>query len=186
MPTLRIGVSQDSETLTNLPGQQAGDDAMTNKLNRRRPAARRCARQPGARGRQGHAPAQMGDPGAIRRLLRRHGQGLLQGRRPRRHHQSRRARHRAGPGDRRRRRRRHHRLDALGAGLAREGRAAGQHRAAVQAVRPRDSPAGPTPASRSRPTSRARPSASGSSATSIRSCRGCRSSTSRPTARPAA
>ena len=102
------------------------------------PAARRPAGEPGAGRRQGHAPAQMGHPGAVRRLLRRRRQGLLQGRRARRHDQPGRPGHRAGAGDRRRRRRRHHRLDALGAGVARKGRAARQHRPAVQALRPRD------------------------------------------------
>ena len=50
--------------------------------------------------------AEMGDAGAVRRLLRRQGQGLLQGRRPRRDDQAGRPRHRPGAGDRRRRRRR--------------------------------------------------------------------------------
>ena len=43
-------------------------------------------------------------------------EGLLQGRRPRRHHQAGRSRHRPAAGDRRRRRRRRRRLDAVGAG----------------------------------------------------------------------
>ena len=77
----------------------------------------------------------MGDAGAVRRLLRRQGQGLLQGRGSRCHHQARRSRHRAAAGDRRRRSRRHHRLDALRARRARKGRAAGQHRPALQALR---------------------------------------------------
>ena len=38
--------------------------------------------------RQGDAAAEMGDAGAVRRLLRRQGQGLLQGRRSRRHDQA--------------------------------------------------------------------------------------------------
>ena len=62
------------------------------------------------------------------------GQGLLQGRRPRRHDQAGRPRHRPGAGDRRRRSRRHRRLDAGSAGRAREGRAARQHRPDLQEV----------------------------------------------------
>ncbi len=83
---------------------------------------------------QGDAAAQMGDAGAVRRLLRRQGQGLLQGRRARRDDQAGRPGHRPAAGDRRRRRRRDRRLDAVGAGDAREGRAAGQHRPALQEV----------------------------------------------------
>ena len=87
---------------------------------------------------------------------------------------------------RRRRRRRDRRLDALGAGHAREGRAAGQHRPAVQALRhDADLPQGYRH-HQARATSRARRSASGSSATSIRSCPGWASSASRPTAAPTA
>ena len=74
--------------------------------------------------------------GAIRRLLRRQGQGLLQGRGPRRHDQAGRPGRRARAGAGRRRRRRRRRLDAGGARRAREGRADGQYRAAVQALGP--------------------------------------------------
>ena len=92
----------------------------------------------GPRGRQqGHAAAQVGAAGAVRRLLRRQGQGLLQGCGARRDDQAGRPGRRARAGDRRRRRRRHRRLDAGGAGRAREGRAPRQHRPAVQAFRPR-------------------------------------------------
>ena len=56
---------------------------------RRRGDRRRRAR---ARRRHGDAAAQMGHPGAVRRLLRGQGQGLLQGRRPRRDDQARRTR----------------------------------------------------------------------------------------------
>ena len=86
---------------------------------------------------QGDAAAQVGAAGAVRRLLRRQGQGLLQGRGARRDDQARRPGRRARAGDRRRRRRRYRRLDAGGAGRAREGRAARQHRPAVQAFRSR-------------------------------------------------
>ena len=65
----------------------------------------------------------MGHPGAVRRLLRRQGQGLLQGGGTRRHDQAGRPRRRARAGDRRRRRRRRRRLDAGGARRPREGRA---------------------------------------------------------------
>ena len=96
-----------------------------------------AGRERGAGRRQGDAAAQMGDAGAVRRLLRRQGQGLLQGRRPRRDDQAGRPGHRARAGDRRRRRRRRRRLDAGRARRAREGRADGQHRPALQAFRPR-------------------------------------------------
>ena len=79
----------------------------------------------------------MGHPGAVRRLLRRQGQGLLQGRRARRDDQAGRPGRRARAGARRRRRRRRRRLDAGRARRAREGRADGQHRPAVQALGPR-------------------------------------------------
>ena len=75
-------------------------------------------------------------------------------------------------GHRRRRRRRDRRLDAVRPRHSREGRAAGQHRAALQALRhDADLPQGDA-ASRRRRISRAGRSASGSTATSIRSCPG--------------
>ena len=140
----------------------------------------------GARGRQGDAAAQMGHAGAVRRLLRRQGQGLLQGRGPRRDDQAGRPGRRARAGARRRRRRRRRRLDAGGARRAREGRADGQHRPAVQALRPRAHLPRRHRHQDARPTSRAARSASGSTATNIRSSTGWASSASRPTARPAA
>ena len=79
--------------------------------------------------------AQMGDAGAVRRLLRGQGQrasmtrpgstSTIKAGRPG---------HQSEPGDRRRRRRRGAGLDALGAGHPREGRAAGQYRPAVPEV----------------------------------------------------
>ena len=55
-------------------------------------------------GRFGDAAAEMGHAGAVRRLLRRQGQGFLRGREPRRHDQAGRPGHRARAGHRRRRR----------------------------------------------------------------------------------
>ena len=76
----------------------------------------------------------MGHPGPVRRLLRRQGQGLLQGGRARRDDQAGRPGRRARAGAGRRRRRRRRRLDAGRARRAREGRADGQYRPAVQAL----------------------------------------------------
>jgi hypothetical protein len=62
---------------------------------------------------QGRPAAEMGHAGPVRRLLRRPGERLLRGGRPRRGDQAGRARHRSAAGDRRRRRRRDRRLDAV-------------------------------------------------------------------------
>ena len=80
-------------------------------------------------------PAQMGDPSAIRRLLRRQGQRVLSSSRARRNDQAGRSRHQSKSGNRCRRRRCDRRLDAIGPGVAREGRAARQHCANLPAIR---------------------------------------------------
>ena len=83
-------------------------------------------------------------------------------------------------------RRYYRRLDGRCARVARKGRQGRQYRAAVQELRPASGLAARIPASSRRPTSRARRSASGSTATNIRSSPGCRSLASRPRAAPTA
>ena len=127
-------------------------------------------------GQQGDAAAEMGHAGAVRRLLRRQGQGLLQGRRARRDDQAGRPGHRARAGDRRRRRRRRSSTGCRPRSPRARRACRWSTSPSRSSIRGSSSPAAPTPASRSPRTSRAARSASGSTATNIRSSTGWASS----------
>ena len=85
--------------------------------------------------RQGHAAAQVGDAGPVRRVLRRARGGVLRGRGPRRDAEAGRPRHHAGAGRRERTGRVRDRLAACTARRARPGRRPRQHRSGLRQER---------------------------------------------------